>query len=62
MPRETAVEMLCDWMSFSFKIDKLEEVLSWYDNHRKTMILNKETKKFVEDVLDRYKKFIKEQK
>lgn len=62
MPRETAVEMLCDWMSFSFKIDKLEEVLGWYDAHRKTMILNKETKKFVEDVLDKYKKFIKEQK
>ena len=54
--------MLCDWMSFSFKVDKLEEVLSWYDSHKKTMILHKETKKFVEDVLDRYKKFIKEQK
>ena len=60
MPKETAIEMICDWMSFSIKVNKLNEVLEWYDNHKKTMILHKETKKFVEDILDKYKKIIKE--
>ena len=60
MPKETAIEMICDWMSFSIKVNKLNEVLEWYDNHKKTMILHKETKKFVENILDKYKKIIKE--
>ena len=60
MPKETAVEMICDWMSFSIKVNKLDEVLKWYDAHTKTIILHKETKKFVEKILDRYKKVIKE--
>lgn len=60
MPKETAIEMICDWMSFSIKVNKLNEVLEWYDNHKKTMILHKETKKFVENILDKYKKIVKE--
>ena len=60
MPKEIAVEMICDWMSFSIKVNKMDEVLKWYDDHKKTMILHKETKKFVENILDKYKKVIKE--
>ena len=55
MPYEYVVEMICDWWSFSFKIDKLDEIFSWYNQH-KGMVLHTNTRKLVEDILENIKK------
>ena len=55
MPHVYIVEMICDWWSFSFKAGNLHEIFGWYKNHEKTMILADETRKTVEDILDKIK-------
>lgn len=55
MPLEYAVEMICDWWSFSFKTGNLYEIFDWYKKH-KGMVLHEKTRKFVEDTLDKIKK------
>ena len=59
MPEEYVYEMICDWWSFSFKINKLDEIFSWYEKHR-DMVLHKNTRKLVEDLLDKIKKALEE--
>ena len=55
MPYEYVIEMICDWWSFSFKINRLDEIFSWYENH-KDMVLHKNTRKLVEDILEKIKR------
>ncbi len=55
MPENYVYEMICDWWSFSFKINKLDEIFSWYENH-KDMVLHKNTRKLVEDILEKIKR------
>ena len=55
MPENYVYEMICDWWSFSFKINKLDEIFSWYEKH-KDMVLHKNTRKLVEDILGKIKK------
>ena len=55
MPHVYIVEMICDWWSFSFRAGNLYEIFSWYKNHEKTMILAEETRKTVEDILNKIK-------
>lgn len=55
MPENYVYEMICDWWSFSFKINKLDEIFSWYEKH-KGMVLHKNTRKLVEDILEKIKK------
>ena len=55
MPHVYIVEMICDWWSFSFKTGNLYEIFDWYKNHEKTMILADETRKTVEDILNKIK-------
>ena len=55
MPIQYAIEMICDWWSFSFKTGNLYEIFDWYKKH-KGMVLHEKTRKFVEDTLDKIKK------
>ena len=55
MPYDYVVEMICDWWSFSWKLNKLEEIFNWYDSH-KNIVLNPNTKKLVESILENIKK------
>ena len=57
MPENYVYEMICDWWSFSFKINKLDEIFSWYEKH-KDMILHENTRKLVEDILEKIKKVL----
>jgi hypothetical protein len=61
MPEEYVIEMLCDHLAFSFKSGKLDEIFDWYKTHKANMILHKNTKILYEDLLDRYKKALKEE-
>lgn len=49
------IEMICDWWSFSFRAGDLTEMLKWYDEHKKIMILSERTRKRVEYILGRIK-------
>ena len=55
MPREYVIEMICDWWAFSHKSGNLYEILDWYKSHKQNMILHENTKKLVEELLDRIK-------
>lgn len=51
MDREYVIEMICDWWSFSWKTGNLYEIFEWYDKHKDNMILHKNTRELVEDIL-----------
>ncbi len=53
-------EMFADWMSFSVKVGKLEELIKWYEKESPKMTLHKNTKKFVDELVKEYEKVIKE--
>jgi hypothetical protein len=55
MPYEYVIEMICDWWSFSWKTGKLDSIFDWYEKH-KDMKLHENTRKLVEEILDRIKK------
>lgn len=68
MPDEYILEMICDWWSFSWAkhLDKmrdlseydidhlygLDEIFTWYDDHKAKMILSNKTREKVERLLD----------
>lgn len=49
------LEMICDWWSFSWKQEKLDEIFSWYDKRKYTIQLGPKTRKTVEDILAKIK-------
>lgn len=51
MPDVYIIEMICDWWSFSWKSGKLDEMLTWYENHKDYMKLSKYTRMKVEYIL-----------
>lgn len=55
MPKKYAIEMICDWWSFSWKTGKLDTIFDWYEKH-KGMKLNPATRIYVEGILDKIKK------
>ena len=55
MPKEYVVEMISDWWAFSHKSGNLYEIFDWYKSHKKNMILHENTRKLVEDILDKIK-------
>lgn len=55
MPENYVIEMICDWWSFSWKSGDLYEIFEWYEEH-KGMKLHENTRKYVEDILNRMKK------
>lgn len=62
MPENYVYEMVCDWWAFSHKSGNLKEIFDWYKSHKKNMILHEKTRKFVEDLLDKIKKVLDEEK
>ena len=62
MPYMYVVEMICDWWAFSWKKENLHEIFSWYDEHKDYMKLSKNTRKTVEDILDKIKQKLEELK
>lgn len=60
MPFEYVVEMICDWWSFSFVKGNLREIFTWYEDHKDKMILHKNTRKAVEDILKAIKRKLDE--
>lgn len=59
MPDIYIIEMLCDWMSFSFKCRDLSEIIKFYEKNKSRMILHEETRKTIERVLKRIKEELK---
>lgn len=55
MPLCYIIEMVCDWLSFSFAKGDLREVFGWYDSHKDYMKLSYNTRMSVEDILARIK-------
>lgn len=55
MPYAYIIEMICDWWSFSWKQGKLDEIFSWYDEHKKHMKLSEYTRQRVEVILNEIK-------
>lgn len=60
MPYNYAVEMVCDWWSFSWmeywKTDDKEQLLgvfAWYDDNKDSMKLSDSTRNVVESILER---------
>lgn len=51
MPYNYIVEMVCDWMAFSFVKRDLTEVLRWYEQHAGYMKLSDNTRRDVEWIL-----------
>ena len=62
IPYKYVVEMICDWWSFSWSNDNLYEIFDWYDKHKDYMILSKNTRELVEDILSKIKKKLDEKK
>lgn len=55
MPYRYIIEMICDWWAFSWKSGNLHEIFSWYDKHKEYMKLSDNTRKTVEEILDKIK-------
>lgn len=53
MPYCYVLEMICDWWAFSWKKSDLFEIFKWYDDHKKHIQLNPQTRKIVEDILNK---------
>ena len=62
MPRRYVLEMICDWWAFSWAKDNLYEIFNWYDDHKKHMKLHVDTRELVEEILDRIKTKLDEDK
>ena len=54
MPEKYVYEMICDWWSFSWKSGDLYGIFDWYEKH-KDMKLHQNTRKLVEDILEKVK-------
>lgn len=51
MPYNYILEMICDWWSFSWKENKLEEIFDWFNEHNDYMKLSEKTRTTVENIL-----------
>lgn len=60
MPMNYLLEMICDWWAFSWAKENLYEIFDWYDDHEKHIKLSKNTRKTVEDILDKIRKKLDE--
>lgn len=60
MPHNYIIEMICDWWAFSWKKGKLDEIFSWYDEHKEYMKLSDKTRKTVEDILEKIRTKLEE--
>ena len=62
MPKPYVIEMILDWWSFSWKQNKLDEIFNWYEERRDKLTLNSDTRKYIEEILDKMKEKIQQEK
>lgn len=62
IPYRYVIEMICDWWSFSWTKGDLYEIFDWYDKHKERMILSKNTRELVEEILNNIKEKLDESK
>ena len=62
IPYKYVIEMICDWWSFSWSKGDLYDIFNWYGKHKDRMILSKNTRELVEDILDQIKNKLDENK
>lgn len=55
MPYKYVIEMICDWWAFSWAKGNLYEIFDWYDKHKARMVLHKDTRELVEEILGKIK-------
>ena len=60
MPNEYIIEMICDWLSFSFKEGDLNEIFKWYEMREDYMKLSDETRGKIEYILEKIKEKLSE--
>lgn len=53
MPDCYILEMICDWWSFSWKQEKLNEIFKWYLDHKNYIKFSDYTRKKVENILQK---------
>lgn len=53
MPEVYVIEMICDWWSFSWKKGNLYEIFDWIDENSSHILLDNETTRLVEKILNR---------
>lgn len=58
MPLDYIVEMICDWWTFGFKDGNLNEIFTFYANEKHKMVLSNQTRKTIEDILNKIQKLI----
>ena len=54
MPENYVIEMLCDWMSFSYKNPE-STAWKWYNDNKNKMILHDDTIKLIEKYIEYFK-------
>lgn len=60
MPYNYIIEMICDWWAFSWNKGNLNEIFTWYDEHKKHMKLSDKTRVTVESILNKLKEKLSE--
>ena len=60
MPDEYIIEMICDWWSFSWNKNNLDEIFDWYTINRENMRLHPITRDKVDDILIKINNKLKE--
>lgn len=60
MPDNYIIEMICDWWSFSWAKGDLNEIFTWYEEHKNYIKLSESTRHNVEFVLKKMKEKLKE--
>jgi hypothetical protein len=55
MPYVFIIECICDWWSFSWKENKLDEIFNWYEKNKKGILLSDKTRATIEKILDTIK-------
>lgn len=51
MPVKYICEMLCDWSSFQFVVDKNSTANNWYQKNKNKMVLSDSTRQTIEELL-----------
>jgi hypothetical protein len=56
MPNIYILEMVCDWLSFAYMEERVEEIFEWYDLHKPNLNFSDNLFNKVEAILDIIKK------
>lgn len=62
IPYRYVIEMICDWWSFSWSKNNLYSIFDWYSEHKDYIMLHKDTRELVEDILSMIKTKLDEEK